>query len=98
MDITTKAVAKQQGYKYFFTGKKCKNGHISKRVTTSGSCKECAAIKYHMHCYQEYLNSFSEADLNVLERIHPKIAEYHKTFDANPLYAENARKRAFYKK
>jgi hypothetical protein len=26
---------------YYFTGKECKHGHISKRYTTNGICYEC---------------------------------------------------------
>ncbi|MGY6251756.1 hypothetical protein ACXIUS_30290 [Bosea thiooxidans] len=34
--------AKQTGSRFYYTGKPCKNGHISKRQTDSGSCFECA--------------------------------------------------------
>lgn len=47
MDYTnlppTRAEALRIGSKYYFTGKPCKNGHISKRTSNSGrSCFECA--------------------------------------------------------
>lgn len=37
----TQKEAKENGHKYYFTGKPCKHGHISKRSVTSGNCLEC---------------------------------------------------------
>lgn len=36
--------AKAKGEKYFFTGKPCHRGHISKRLTSGRTCIECDAI------------------------------------------------------
>ena len=41
MDIITKEEAKAKGLKYYFTGKECKHGHISKRTVWSGTCYTC---------------------------------------------------------
>jgi hypothetical protein len=35
-----------QGLKWYFTGKPCKHGHISKRQTTNKVCHECSKIAY----------------------------------------------------
>lgn len=39
----TRREAQQQGAKWYYTGKPCKHGHISKRQTSNGACWECAA-------------------------------------------------------
>jgi hypothetical protein len=36
--------AKLRGDAHYFTGQSCKNGHISKRLTSNGSCMECCKI------------------------------------------------------
>ena len=38
----TRAEAKNEGEKYYFTGKPCPQGHIDFRLTTSGRCYECS--------------------------------------------------------
>jgi hypothetical protein len=46
----TRSQAKAAGLRYYFTGKPCPQGHVSKRVIT-GSCYECvrmsALSRYH---------------------------------------------------
>ena len=42
---TTRLAAAQQGYTQYFTGKPCKNGHVSHRYTASGQCAKCACEK-----------------------------------------------------
>jgi hypothetical protein len=36
---------KLRGEVHYFTGKECKNGHIEKRLVSSGSCMECVRLK-----------------------------------------------------
>lgn len=38
----TRAEAASLGIKHYFTGQPCKRGHMEKRLTSSGQCKECA--------------------------------------------------------
>lgn len=33
--------AREQGVKYFFTGKPCKRGHVVARYTSNGTCSAC---------------------------------------------------------
>lgn len=40
----TKAEAKAINAPYYFTGKPCKNGHISKRKTSNAGCHECKKV------------------------------------------------------
>jgi len=37
--------AKLRGAVHYFTGKKCKNGHIEKRLVSNGSCMECTRLQ-----------------------------------------------------
>jgi hypothetical protein len=41
-----RAKAKLSGDKFYFTGKPCKHGHVSKRYTDKGTCCECMAIDF----------------------------------------------------
>jgi hypothetical protein len=46
MEIITQAEAREKGLKFYFTGKPCKNGHISLRYANgAGICKECNTLK-----------------------------------------------------
>jgi len=40
--------ARQKGFVRYFTGTRCKNGHISERLTTSGSCIACDRLRYEL--------------------------------------------------
>lgn len=39
--IKTRAQAKSDGDRYYYTGKRCKSDHLSKRFTYNGACYEC---------------------------------------------------------
>jgi len=40
----TRAEAKAINSPYYFTGKSCKNDHISKRKTSNAGCHECKSV------------------------------------------------------
>jgi hypothetical protein len=42
MEIISRADALAQGQKWYFTGKPCKHGHVSKRSTHSHTCRGCS--------------------------------------------------------
>lgn len=42
VEIVLRKDAKIKGLQYYFTGKRCKRGHVVKRLTSNGSCIECA--------------------------------------------------------
>ena len=48
----TRQEAIQAQERYFYNGKPCKHGHISKRMTVNGSCYEC--VKQRSKQYQMY--------------------------------------------
>ncbi|AUR82917.1 hypothetical protein NVP1030O_01 [Vibrio phage 1.030.O._10N.222.55.F9] len=41
MEIISKEDAKASGLRFYFTGKKCKYGHISKRLVSTKNCHQC---------------------------------------------------------
>lgn len=43
MKIISRTQAAKLGLSRFYTGKVCRNGHISERYTTNGVCCECQA-------------------------------------------------------
>lgn len=43
MDTITRAQARAQGRKRFFTGEPCRKGHIAQRYVTTGNCLACLA-------------------------------------------------------
>lgn len=42
MKIITRMEAAKLGLNRFFTGKKCRNGHMAERYVMNGTCVECA--------------------------------------------------------
>jgi len=47
--------AKAQGEPYYYTGKKCANGHWDKRLTSNGLCVGCRAVSVKKH-YDKWLS------------------------------------------
>ena len=45
MDIITRAEAQAQGLIYYFTGKPCKEGHLSLRNVCDYGCKQCRELR-----------------------------------------------------
>jgi hypothetical protein len=45
MDVISRREAKSRGLKRYFTGKPCKNGHVTERVVGKHMCMECARLK-----------------------------------------------------
>ena len=51
MDIISRKESLIKGLKKYFTGKLCKNGHLSERYSKDGVCCECGRIKLKKHQY-----------------------------------------------
>lgn len=69
MEIMTRSEAAKGGYYKYFTGRACKNGHLSYRYTKTGGCAEC--VHYHTKKYARELNIFHKRFINIQIRIHP---------------------------
>jgi hypothetical protein len=48
MRVITRQDAREQGLTRYFTGKPCKRGHLSERMTSNGSCWECVWLWQQM--------------------------------------------------
>lgn len=66
LHIITKDKAKSLGMMFYFTGRKCKHGHISQRYI-SGSCAECTAIKSKSSNKKEYMKNYYEGNREKLK-------------------------------
>ena len=44
MQIIFRKEAKAQNLKFYFTGKECKHGHVTKRYVSTGQCVDCCKI------------------------------------------------------
>ncbi len=49
MDIIERREAIDRGLEKYFTGLKCKHGHIAQRYTVNGSCMDCQAGSQRKH-------------------------------------------------
>ncbi len=49
MDIITRAEAKEQGLKHYFTGNPCNRGHLDERLTSSSTCCECTRENHYTY-------------------------------------------------
>lgn len=84
-------LAKQRGEKTYFTGKPCKHGHISTRITSTGFCSECSRIRaldYHFKNHEKSKKAKRD-------EYHAKKDEYlarnKKFIEQNPEYHKNWR-------
>jgi len=68
MMSSTRKQAKLLNEKYFFTGKPCKNGHVSKRFTHNGVCYECCQ-KASLECYHKRKTDSEKNKRVILTRI-----------------------------
>ena len=61
-DIITRAEAKAQGLKTYYTGKPCKHGHDSDRFVSNNGCRAClsAGRKQNHHANKERYNQYSK--------------------------------------
>lgn len=78
-----------RGLKKFFTGKFCKNGHLSERYTVSGSCDKCyrayIPVSKHnpMNTRRLELFYYTDADRQMLEDLAKALLEASKPTEAN---------------
>lgn len=60
MEIISRKEAISKGLKYYFTGKPCKYGHISRRISINGTCNCCKAYtdKLYRNTHQKQINTY----------------------------------------
>lgn len=84
MEFITCAEAKAKGLKHYFTGKPCKNGHTSERLTGARTCVDCRK-EYAPAYYQENRESALARDKNYYAENRADILErQHKRAISNP--------------
>jgi HNH endonuclease. len=88
MKIISRKEAKQLGLSLYFTGKLCKNGHISQRKTSGGNCLLCQSEWYYCN-KEQVLESSARARKRRLEKHNTYNAIWRKN---NPDYFRNWRK------
>lgn len=75
----TRAEALALGVTRYFTGKPCKNGHITERTVLCGRCTEChrnwSRDRYASQDGKERQRQYNCEHLEVNEKIRPKNAE-----------------------
>jgi len=74
MKIVSRKEAKAQGLKRYFTGKPCKNGHISERYTSGGHCVDC-----NNHLHRQWIDKSPENKRRNLECIKKWHENHHRT-------------------
>jgi len=63
MEIVSRADAKSQGLKRYFTGKPCSRGHVDARLVSTGMCRECGrqhTAKHRAADHASYLDKRRE--------------------------------------
>lgn len=104
-EIISRTEALSQGLTFYYTGKKCKAGHVSLRYTSNWDCLECATFReklrrdsspsYHPQYVKANRQDIRRNARNYAERNRPKLLAYTKQHRAdNPeLYRSYAAKR-----
>lgn len=60
MEIIDKKTAAICGYKHYYTGKECVNGHMAKRFVSTGTCVECGNMASRRHTARRSGRQFVE--------------------------------------
>lgn len=57
------------GEKYYFTGKPCKEGHVTKRRTSNGMCHDCEKIKNNKEERKQYMTEYAKENRQKIRKI-----------------------------
>jgi 5-methylcytosine-specific restriction endonuclease McrA len=49
IEVIARKVAKESGFKWYFTGKPCCGGHVARRLVSNGSCDDCTRERARKH-------------------------------------------------
>lgn len=75
--IITRNEALKQGLEVYFTGKKCKHGHLSQRCVKFKQCLQCR-IEYSRKHYADNKEKYSEYAKNYRENNRDTLNEYNR--------------------
>lgn len=77
---TSKKEALKANSNYFFNGKPCKHGHISKRITSSSLCYTCSQ-KASLKCYFDIKSDPSKRKIQILNRVKNRAKRDNEEFN-----------------
>lgn len=69
--------AKHLDARFYFTGKPCKHGHISKRYTCKGTCVECVVVEARVRAKEDPVTRRAN-EYKYRSKNRDKISAYHK--------------------
>ena len=84
--IITRAEARALGKRFYFSGQKCKAGHISMRYVSTGACQECTALKTKIYYYahrEKYLAQFRQRYWADPEAARIRAKKYYISYGGN---------------
>ena len=79
MEFLSRADAKQQGLKRYFTGKECPHGHVAERIVSNGYCVKCSKINA-LEYIKNNKEKATQARQAYLERNPEKKAKWRKAY------------------
>jgi 5-methylcytosine-specific restriction endonuclease McrA len=78
LHIIPRAIAKERGFKRFYTGSPCKYGHLAERVTSSSTCLICDAERKRV-----FRKENPEADKSIQKNSRKKHADQRRIDNKN---------------
>jgi hypothetical protein len=79
MEVISKPQAVAQGLEYYFTGRVCKNGHLSRRLVSNRNCEQCLEA-YKKSYYRENVEAYKKRDAAYYRDNKDRILERQKQF------------------
>lgn len=74
MKLISRAEARNEGLRFFFTGIPCNHDHLTERYVASGSCRECTRLAGKKIYDEKYKTGFSRARPRIDEPPRPQSA------------------------
>jgi adenosine deaminase len=97
MKIISREEAKEKGLKRYFTGVKCRNGHLSERSANQGNCLECQKEYRESDVYKSYLKKYRKTDyFQSYQKEYRKTDACRESNKKSHLKYSNARKSRLY--
>jgi hypothetical protein len=99
-EIISRKEALARGLKRYFTGKPCRNAHISERLVKLSHCVTCSRIRYRRNHTPEKMKKWRQSAAykeRMIKTKHKRTASYRAWWAANA-ERNNALKRAYYER
>jgi hypothetical protein len=82
--VAERIAAKEQGLIRYFTGKPCKNNHVSERFVSDGKCLECNRIKMQKY-WASHPDAVEKRNIALKQRKVKNPEAYKKDLDAKKI-------------